>query len=310
MKTGFRTLCATAVACAAIFLAPSSAPAEENFFQKFYPVDPCNWAGFYIGLNNGASFNHFHFGHQATDLDLEQQFYELPGLTGQDESGVFTTFQIPGHHDTDIETIGGMQTGFNLQFGHIVFGAEGSFIGNGSTSSAKSHEFQENNLFAETINQNITAETEFGSMRNVETIWNGFVGGKIGFCWNRFLFYGAGGAAFTNVHFDSWQTADSSFFRSGGKSVTTSQQANFIGEVVSKKMHTQGDVLTGWYGGGGVDFKLTNIVSTGVEYKHVDWGDVTEHLMMGANGPVFPGNGRIGLSADQVVFKVNILIGH
>jgi outer membrane immunogenic protein len=204
-----------------------------------------------------------------------------------------------------------MQTGFNLQFGHFVVGGEGSFIGNGTNTFGKSHEFQVNQLFAETIGQNITAETDFTSMRKVETTWNGFVGGKIGFCWNRLLFYGTGGAAFTDAHFESWQTADTSFFGFVGKTVTPNPPANFIGEVVSKKMHTQGDVLTGWFGGGGVDFKLTNIVSTGVEYKHVDWGDVTEHLIAGVNGgPVFPGNGHLGLNADQVVFKVNILIGH
>jgi len=73
-------------------------------------------------------------------------------------------------------------------------------------------------------------------------------------------------------------------------------------------MHTQGDVLTGWYGGVGTDYKLTDIVSVGVEYKHIDWGDVTEHQMEGG-GPVFPRNANLDLTADQVVFKVNILVG-
>src|SRR5256885_10876008 len=85
---------------------------------------------------------------------------------------------------------------------------------------------------------------------------------------------------------------------------------NFLGEIVNKKTHTQGDVLTGWYGGGGVDFALTKIVTVGLEYKHVDWGNVTDHLMTGVNGgPVFPGNSHLDLDADQVSFKVNILIG-
>ncbi len=73
-------------------------------------------------------------------------------------------------------------------------------------------------------------------------------------------------------------------------------------------MHTQGDVLTGWYGGAGTDYKLTDIVSVGVEYKHIDWGDVTENLLAG-NGPIFSGKHNLDLTADQVVFKVNILVG-
>ena len=300
----------------------------ENFFQKFIPTDPCNWAGFYIGFNNGATFNHFHLSKQMTDVDLVEQFYDLVGEFGEGETG-FTTFHIPGHSETDTETIGGGQTGFNFAFGHFVIGGEGGFQGNGSSAGGKFHEFQTNELFLRTEQSFVVAETDFRSMRMVETTWNGFVGGHIGFCWNRFLFYGEGGAAFTDAHFLSWQKADTSFFApecdgdcpgfapSSRPNVRRSLQPNqdqiggFIGEIVSKKMHTQGDVLTGWYGGGGVDFKLTNIVSVGLEYKHVDWGDVTEHLMTGPNGgPIFPGNGHLDLNADQVLFKVNLLIGH
>src|SRR5439155_6764453 len=86
-----------------------------------------------------------------------------------------------------------------------VVGAEGSFIGNGSTAGGKFYAFQENELFLITEGQNETAETDFGLRRMVETTWNGFVGGHIGFCWNRLLFYGTGGAAFTDAHFSSWE---------------------------------------------------------------------------------------------------------
>jgi len=315
MKPLSRTIFSTvATFCAAIFLTSSPAPgAEENFFQKFSPQDPCNWAGFYIGFNNGATWTHFNVGKQATDVNLTDQFYDaIPPAFGV-ESDVFATFHTPGHSETDTETIGGGQTGFNFQFGHIVLGAEGSFIGNGSTSSGKSGEFQINELFLETLQQGVTAETDFTSRRMVETIWNGFVGGHVGFCWNRLFFYATGGVAFTDAHFSSWEKADTSFFAVGGKLPDTvqpqqDQLGRFVGEIVSKKMRTQGDVLTGWYGGVGTDYKLTDIVSVGVEYRHVDWGDVTEHFM-GGNGPVFSGNGRLDLNADQAVFKVNILVG-
>jgi opacity protein-like surface antigen len=203
-----------------------------------------------------------------------------------------------------------------------VFSVDGSFIGNGSNGDGKFHDFQVNQLFLETLQSNVTAETEFGSMQKVETTWNGFVGGNIGFAWNRFLFYGEGGAAFTDVHFESWQKADTSFFQNGcdgdcpglsPSSAVRIQQddgGRFIGEVVSMKKHTQGDVLTGWYGGGGIDFALTKIVSVGLEYKHIEWGNVSEHQIVGPNGgPVFPGKTHLDFDADQVAFKVNILVG-
>ncbi len=270
-----------------------------------------------------ATAPHFDIGKHATDVDLTEQFYDLIGEPGE-TGDTFATFHTPGHHETDTETIGGGQTGFNFQFGHFVVGAEGSFIGNGSTAGGKFHAFQENELFLITEGQNVTAETDFGLRRMVETTWNGFVGGHIGFCWNRLLFYGTGGAAFTDAHFSSWGKADTSFFGFVGDGLGTSQPAtdaphnrtvvgprqgqSFIGEIVSRKMHTQENVLTGWYGGVGTDYKLTDIVSVGVEYKHIDWGDVTEHQMEGG-GPVFPRNANLDLTADQVVFKVNILVG-
>jgi opacity protein-like surface antigen len=323
MKPLSRTvLTIVAASCGAIFLTPSLAPgAEKDFFQKFILEEPMNWSGFYVGFNNGATFNNFHVGKQMTDVNLTEQFYDLVGEPG-DESGFIATFQTPGHSPTDTETIGGGQTGFRFQFGHFVVGGEGGFSGNGTSATGQSKEFQENQLFLETIQQNTTADTEFTSMHKIETTWNGFVGGNVGFAWNRFLFYGEGGAAFTDVHFESKKTADTSFFQTcvevcDGATPTTvgrvprqPEGSMFIGEIVSRKTHTQGNVLTGWYGGGGVDFALTNLVSVGVEYKHVDWGNVTEHQMVGSNGgPVFPGNRHVNLDADQVVFKVNLLVG-
>ena len=135
-----------------------------------------------------ATAPHFDIGKHATDVDLTEQFYDLIGEPGE-TGDTFATFHTPGHHETDTETIGGGQTGFNFQFGHFVVGAEGSFIGNGSTAGGKFHAFQENELFLTTEGQNVTAETDFGLRRMVETTWNGFVGGHIGFYWNRLLFY-------------------------------------------------------------------------------------------------------------------------
>jgi opacity protein-like surface antigen len=335
MKPHSRTIFAIMSAvCTAISLVPLAASgAEQDFFQKFNPTEPINWSGFYIGFNNGASFNDFHIGHHMTDVDLTDQFYDVNPLVFGTQADTFATFDTPGHHKNDTETIGGGQTGFKYQFGHIVVGVEGSFIGNGSTVDGGFNDFQTNQLFIAKGAQlqqpsgSITADTVFQSRQMVETTWNGFVGGNIGFAWNRFLIYGEGGAAFTDVHFENTDKADTSFF--SNECVGDCTQAiptgvapriqrapglnpplNFIGEIVNKKTQTQGDVLTGWYGGGGVDFALTNIVSIGLNYKHVDWGNVTEHLMTGVNGgPVFPGNGHLDLSADQVVFKVNILVG-
>jgi outer membrane immunogenic protein len=290
------------------------------------PSDPCNWTGFYLGANVGGSWNHFDVSKQRTDVDLEQQFYEM--IEGDEEGGdgiegevtAFTTFHTPGKSDTDGETIGGGQTGFKLQFGNFVFGVEGMFQGNGSSIGSQHKEFQENEIFLITRQQFTTAETEFRNDRLIETTWNGSAGGNIGFCWNRILFFVSGGVAFTDLHFSSMDKADTSFFGFIGDGDGTvhptirrttggpAQGESFIGEIVSKKAHTSGDVLTGYYAGGGTMYQLTNLVSAGFEYRHVGWGDINENLG-GGNGPVFPGNGHVDLSSDQVLFKVNIIVG-
>jgi opacity protein-like surface antigen len=302
-------------------------PGPESIFGHFTPTDPCNWTGFYIGFNSGATFNHLDLSKQMTDVNLTQQFYDITNEIGAVEENFLTTFHVPGHSETDGAMIGGGQTGFELQFGHFVFGAEGGFSGNGSEAHGSSSEFQTNELFLFTEQQNTTAETEFTSKSRVTTNWNGYFGGKLGFCWNGFLFYGTGGVAFTDVHLESSQTANSSFFQpcqgdctqAGQGGITKAVQGGaigrsqdqlggFVGQIVSNRTTTQGDVLTGWYGGFGTDYQLTNVVSVGVEYRHVDWGGVDEHLT-GGMGPVFTGNGHLDLNADQVVFKVNFLIG-
>jgi len=329
MKQATRISFVTVVALGtAIFLNASTASATDlnDFLQKFYPSDPCDWSGFYIGFNNGATFTHTDVSKHTTNVDLVEQFYDIVGEVGVGETA-FATFHPSGHNQTDTETIGGGQTGFKFQFGPIVIGAEGGFQGNGSDNEGKSKEFQENQLFLFTEQQSVTADTTFTSMNKVETTWNAHAGGNIGFCWKGLLIYGQGGAAFTDAHFSNTDKADTSFFGfigdgGGGAAIATTagdvprirrivqpaQGEGFIGEIVSQKTHTSGDVLTGWYGGGGVAYLLTNLVSVGLDYKHINWGDVTEHQMEGG-GPVFPENGKLNLSADQILFQVNIKVG-
>ena len=335
MKPISRTLSiAAALSCAAAFLAPSTASSDAltDFLTKFNPNDPCDWAGVYIGVNVGGSWNHYDITAQRTDVDLSGQFYQL--LEGDNEGGdgvegeasSIITFHSPGFSPTEARTIGGMQTGFNLQFGHFVVGAEGSFMANWSESSKHFSNFQENEIFLITEQQFVTAETLFRSFHMVETTWNGFVGGRIGFCWNRFLFYGTGGVAFTDLTITSRNSADTAFFGFIGdgdgaalaahtkttsvssKHSVSQQQGFFLGEIVSAKNRIDTEVLTGYYGGVGTEYKLTNNCSVGLEYRHVDWGDKNGDFMTG--GPVFPSDVNVGLNGDQVLLRFNIMVSH
>ena len=335
MKPTSRTLSiAAALSCAAVFLIPLTVLSDglTDYLTKFNPTDPCDWSGVYFGLNIGGTWNHFDISSQRTDVDLSAQFYDLlngdegPPIIGEESS--FITFHAPGFEDTQANVIGGMQTGFNLQFGHFVVGAEGSFVGNMTEASRHFSAFQENEIFLVTEQQFVTADTLFHSLRMVETRWNGFIGGRLGFCWNRFLFYGTGGVAFTDAQITSLQSADTAFFgfigdgdgaalaahtqttRVSSKHSVSQQQGSLLGEIINNNNRTETDVLTGYYGGAGTEYKLTNNVSVALEYRHVDWGGKTADLTVGANHAVFPSDFNTGITGDQVVFKVNIMVAH
>lgn len=331
MKSISRTITVgAAIACAALFLAPLPASSDglTDFLNKFNPPDPSDWSGVYLGVNVGGSWNHFDFSKQSTDLNLTEQFYDLVGEPGAEE-GFFTTFNSRGREQTDGQVIGGVQGGFNLQFGHFVFGAEGSFVGNNNDISKKSQGFQENEIFLVTEQQFVTAETLFTSWRSAEMTWNGFIGGRLAYSWNRLLFYGTGGVAFAGVDFNSMGKADTAFFGFIGdgeaaallshtktrdvatQHVVNQQQGFFLGEIVSNKFRSESDVLTGWYAGVGTEFKLTANTSLALEYRHANWGDSTGNFTTGPNGgPVFPGDSNLGLTGDQVVLKFNYMISH
>lgn len=310
MKPTTRLLFLSAAALCAILLTPASAAGSGNIFQSLQqPGDPCDWSGWYVGFNTGGSFNHFDLGNHTSSVDLTDQFYDLMSVVGV-PGDTFAVFDFSGHTVHDTVPIGGGQTGFNLQFGHFVIGVEGGFSGNHSMASASDQQFKITE-FVVNEEENVTAETIFNSERSAEIIWNGFIGGHAGFAWNRLLFYVAGGAAFTDIHLCAMEKADTSFFRPGDGAGATvqpkqDQLGGFIGEIVSKKTSFRGDVLTGWYAGGGTDWMLFKNVSMGVEYRHVDWGNMNGNFMSG--GPVFPGSTNFGVSADQVMFKVNIMI--
>src|SRR5207253_8158926 len=110
------------------------------------------------------------------------------------------------------------------------------------------------------------AETDFTSWRIAENTWNGYAGGQIGFAWWRLLFYGNGGAAFTDLHVMAVDRADTEFFREGcanapcpGVAVDQDQGGLFLGSATNTSRPTDSDVLTGWYGGGGILYAVNDV---------------------------------------------------
>ncbi|HZR78016.1 MAG TPA: hypothetical protein VFA58_02355 [Chthoniobacterales bacterium] len=319
MKSHLSFAAVTAATAVALLSSAQAGPAplEKNVAPA--PAPEIDWAGPYLGFNVGAAWTHVEASKYVTGVDLEEQFYEaVPRSFGEFVN--VADFHGRDRDATETDAIGGGQVGYNLQFGHFVVGAEGGFSGIHSKTHGKSEDFQINPLeFVGNLQLGQTvAETDFAGRRFAETNWNGYVGGQIGYAWWRLLFYGNGGLAITDLDVMAVDRAHTDFFEEclvkiacDGNTVQPAQPTDnggiFLGGITNTSRPTEGDVLTGWYGGGGVQYALNDVVRVGVEYRHCDFGDETVRFRSG--GPVFPGRTSFDLSSDQVTLRVNIMLG-
>jgi outer membrane immunogenic protein len=304
---------ATAIFCA-VAMTAKAGPQPLDKTVAPAPPSEIDWAGPYIGFNAGVTWNHYDVSRYSTDVDLEEQFYEAVAIPGEFTN--IATFPVEGRSATETEGIGGGQLGYNLQFGHFVAGVEGGFSGVGTKTGGKREAFQINPLGFVGVIQlgEVFAETSFSSWRIAESTWNAYFGGQLGYAWWRLLFYGNGGAAFTDLHVMAVDRAHTDFFESvcdGDCPDVSSNQPDqlgiFLGGVTNTSRPTDRDVLTGWYAGGGIQYALNDVVRVGAEYRHCDFGDQTFNFRSG--GPVFSGRTRFDLDSDQLTFRVNIMLG-
>ncbi len=118
--------------------------------------------------------------------------------------------------------MGGGHAGFNYQMGSVVLGVEGDI-------------------------EAINARDERGGLFRVQQDWQGSVRGRIGYAMDRFMIYGAAGAAFTRFEYGYFNPV-AGFGESGKFS------------------------RTGWTVGGGVNFAWTDNLIFGLDYRYTDYG--------------------------------------
>jgi outer membrane immunogenic protein len=192
------------------------------------------WTGFYVGLNAGAGWNN-NRGIATTVDTLVNPIYGI------------------GDNSNDAGFTGGVQAGYNMQFGSFVAGVEAdiNYIdrnggnNNGAFPAAPA-----------------TAGTDFlvsrgGNSNN----WFGTLRGRLGFAFDRFLVFGTGGLAFGG--------------NSGGGIVQQRDYAVAPGvPVVTTLAGNNGDDNNvGWALGGGMEYAFSNSMSFKVEYLHVALGN-------------------------------------
>jgi outer membrane immunogenic protein len=185
------------------FGASSAVAADMPLKAPVYvPAPLYSWSGFYVGGTVGGEWGSF-------DPSTATVFSPV---------GYFDATSVPAVNAAGQQSIkpsgfnGGFEAGYNWQAGRYVFGVEGDIESFRLTGSASS-----SSLYP------CCAPTGFVVNSNAGTSWLATIRGRIGVAFDNWLFFGTGGAAFTNPNGnftfnDNFATAAESASVSGTKS--------------------------------------------------------------------------------------------
>ena len=199
-----------------------------------------DWTGFYVGGNVGYGWG----GNTDPSLSLVN-----PGNAGNVTTFLTTGFpgcssgnQFPNLNPDGV--FGGLQTGYDRQFGTWVLGVVADI--QGADFTARRNAF--------TTLAAAAADTTEGLSAKIT--WFGTVRGKAGFAMGDWLAYGTGGLAYGNT-----ESSISLFCTPGGGGCAG---VSFAGN--------RSEVKVGWSAGAGISKAFAGNWNVGVEYLHIDLG--------------------------------------
>jgi outer membrane immunogenic protein len=198
-------------------------PARTYTKAPAYAAPIHSWTGCYIGIEGGGNWGRT----SSTAVAPNPATVGLP-ITGN--------FDLSGG-------LAGGTVGCNYQVSNWVFGIENDFSWTNTSGTA-------NDLFP--FN---TAATN-----RIQEKWLDTLRGRVGVAWDRALFYGTGGVAFT-------QASDT---------------------ICSAICVSDSEERTGWVAGAGIEYAAWDNISLKLEYLHADFGSKNY-----INPPVFTGIGTI-----------------
>src|ERR1043165_9919551 len=89
-----------------------------------------NWSGLYFGGNAGGIWGDYSFGDSSVDVSLRQPRRFFPEAVEGPGVGTIVTVEVPSFDaNSGGDFVGGVQLGYNRQFGSWVFGLEGDAAG-------------------------------------------------------------------------------------------------------------------------------------------------------------------------------------
>jgi outer membrane immunogenic protein len=223
--------------------------ADMPVAYKAAPATVYSWTGFYAGINFGGSAGAdsvFQRTYLGTQLDITNQSTHSP-----------------------FGGIGGLQAGYNSQFGNLVLGVEADAQVSGQKSRESCLTYCELPLQFDKVSQALP--------------WFATVRARFGYAAGPVLFFVTGGAAFTRV--------DTSY--------STNNVGNFSGTL-----HTS---RTGYAAGAGIEAALAGNWTAKAEYLYLDFGNVTSSAVYPDNfGGGFIVTTPITSSVRDHIFRVGL----
>jgi outer membrane immunogenic protein len=197
------------------------------FAASAAPAVPFTWAGFYVGGSGGL------IGQGGKDTNL----------TGDPSFGASTgaTYGVSGS-----AALFGLDAGYNYQMGAVVFGIEADI----SAAALNDTVFQTATSIGSTNYTVGGGSCTHGFQSRLSSL--GTVRGRIGYAFDRTLFYATGGFAYGRA----------------GNSLTDNS-----GEAVH--WYNSSGTKTGWVAGGGIDYAVTNNWIVRCEVLYADLGTTT-----------------------------------
>jgi outer membrane immunogenic protein len=241
------------------------------------PFAPSLWPGFYIGGHAGGAWSSKNVS-DTFDYGGDPTFKGDLGGTG---------------------FIGGLQAGYNVQRGHLVFGLEGD-IGYLDLAASKSASFRPD------IDHCGTKPEHSCDMDTRYSASGGLYGdltGRIGYAAERTLLYVKGGVAFLDADIKA---------KYSGQNYTTLDP--HVPDVPANFNYSHDDTLVGWTIGAGVEYALTPSWSLKAEYRHFDFGEMSYSYSDSIKLPCtncyskLEGKTDVSLTADAVTLGVNYRI--
>ena len=204
------------------------------------PVPVFSWTGFYVGVNAGGAFNggrNNNYGTSGFPVGANGNPAVIFGNTGVSNNGSFT---------------GGAQVGYNWQMNQFVFGVEADIQGIARNSGGGAS--------ATAPVAGLAGVVPYAIASNGANVGNyfGTVRGRLGFAYDRALFYVTGGLAYGDTR--------------GGGTINYYNATNGTGVPTATYTSNGGGMKTGYALGAGMEYAVAHNWTVRGEYMYVDLG--------------------------------------